>query len=532
MAWDTLAAHRDGLIALSGCRRGPLAAPLLQENTEQAHTNLRRLYDLFGPQQLYIELQHHDLPGDDRLIYQLCDLANRYSLSVVATHNAHYATRSDSPLRDTLIAIRHNQSLPECRRTGLLPLNSNYSLQTPGEMAQRFHALPAALVHSADIAERCQASLDFSQRRLPHFPVPGGKGEFGYLYELCHANLPRCYPDLKPHVLKQLAHELEIIERAHLAGYFLIVWDIVRFAREQGIRCQGRGSAANSIVAYLLAITSIDPLQHNLLFERFLSEDKFTTPDIDIDFDAGRRDEVIQYVYQRYGREHTAMVCNTVTYQARSALRDLAKALDFPQAVIDKLAKSLDSYSALAAADSLEQMVDEDAPPNHPLRLLAKLMREIDGCPRHLSIHSGGMLITGPRLDEVVPIEPASMPGRFVCQWDKDSVEDAGLIKIDLLGLRMLGLIADALEHIQTTEGQTPDLDALPLDDPAIYRLLQRGDTIGAFQVESRPSSRCCRGSSRNALKTSWWRLPSSGPAPSKATWCTRICAAAPGWKR
>jgi error-prone DNA polymerase len=284
-------------------------------------------------------------------------------------------------------------------------------------------------------------------------------------------------------VLKQLAHELSVIEQAGLAGYFLIVWDIVRFARERGVRCQGRGSAANSIVAYLLGITSVDPLAHNLLFERFLSADRYTTPDIDIDFAADRREEVIQYVYERYGASHTAMVCNVVTYQARSAVRDLGKALGFPLPVVDRLSKSLDRHSAVSAADQILASAGADASLDHPLRMLADLMRQIQDCPRHLAIHVGGMLITAQPLDEVVPLERATMPGRVVCQWNKDSVEDAWLIKIAILGLRTLGLISEALGYM---EGEPPDLDALPLDDPEIYAMLQRGDTIGTFQVESR----------------------------------------------
>jgi error-prone DNA polymerase len=485
LTWDRLAQHTTGLICLTGCRQGPVAAPLLQGDRDTGSANLHRLLELFGPQQLYVELQHHSRPGDDALVRQLCDLV----LPVVATNNVHHATRAGSRLRDALIAIRHILTLDEARRAGLLPLNSNAYLRTPGEMACIFHERPDAMQNTVCIAERCQVSLDFSGQRLPTFPKTKGPSEFAYLYELCHENLPHRYPDLTPQVLKQLAHELDIIERAHLAGYFLIVWDIMREARQRQIRAQGRGSAANSIVAYLLGITSIDPLAHDLLFERFLSEDKFTTPDIDLDFAADRREEIIQYVYDTYGHAHTAMVANTVTCQARSALRDLAKVLAFPAPVIDKLAKSLDTHSAQAAATSLLEMVEQDGgehEDNHPLRLLAELMMEIDGCPRHLSIHSGGMLITGPRLDEIVPQEPATMPGRVIVQWDKDSVEDAGLIKIDLLGLRMLGLLAEALNHIRAGGIEPPDLDALPLDDRAIYEMLQRGDTVGAFQVESR----------------------------------------------
>ena len=414
------------------------------------------------------------------------------------------------------------------RKEGLLSANTSRRLATPAEMAVRFRELPEAIANSIRIARRCQVSLDFSNQRLPRFVTPTGESDFAYLYQLCHDNLAARYPTLSPAVLKQLAHELDVIEQAGLAGYFLIVWDIVRFARTENIRCQGRGSAANSIVAYLLNITSIDPLQHNLLFERFLSADKFTTPDIDVDFAADRREEVIQYVYRRYGAEHTAMVCNAVTYRARSALRDLGKALDFPLPVVERLIKSLDTHSPTAAADQILAQLAEnkaaagdaagdaastgadtedatDAPtPNdyplpstptpgdvtgeaaHPLALLAGLLRQIDGCPRHLSIHSGGMLITGLPLNEVVPLEPATMPGRVVAQWDKDSVEDAGLIKLDLLALRTLGVISETLEHIRVAGDQPPDMDTLRLDDPALYRMLQRADTIGTFQVESR----------------------------------------------
>ncbi|MCB0182454.1 MAG: DNA polymerase III subunit alpha, partial [Anaerolineae bacterium] len=289
---------------------------------------------------------------------------------------------------------------------------------------------------------------------------------------------------------------------------FLIVWDLCEWAartdewweqhkdpfpyddysqwKENDIWWNVRGSGAGSVVAYTLGITSIDPLAHELLFERFLSEDKFTMPDIDIDFAADRREEVIRYVYDRYGAAHTAMVCNIVTYRARSALRDLGKALDLPDSVIDRLARSLDTHSPREAASKIEAGLEAESPPHHPLRLLAGLMRQIEECPRHLSIHSGGMLITGPPLDSIVPLEPATMPGRVICQWDKDSVEDAGLIKIDLLALRTLGLVSEAEELIRQMGETPPDLDGLPLDDPAIFAMLARGDTIGAFQVESR----------------------------------------------
>ncbi len=483
VSWEELEEHREGLLVLSGCRQGPVAAALLREQPQYAEAMAARLRETFGRERVWIELQHHRLPGDDRLVRELVMLARSLDLPLVATNDVHYATPAASRLRDALIAIRHNQSLTEARRAGRLPCNHTYHLTSPDEMARRFAEVPQAISNSVEIARRCQVSLDFSNERLPTFPVPDNRSEFEYLYQLCHDGLPRRYPQLKSNVLNQLAHELAVIEQAGLAGYFLIVWDLMRFAREQGVRSQGRGSAANSLVAYLLGITNVDPIAHDLLFERFLSADRYTTPDIDIDFAADRREEVIQYVYTRYGASHTAMVCNVVTFQAHSAVRDLGKALGFPLPVIDRLSKSLDAHSPVSAADELLKSVDAAAPPEHPMRLLADLMRLIEGCPRHLSIHVGGMLITGPPLDEVVPLERATMPGRIVCQWDKNSVEDAGLIKIDLLGLRTLGLISEALGYI---EGDQPDLDALALDDPGIYAMLQQGDTIGAFQVESR----------------------------------------------
>ncbi len=487
VTWESLHAHRAGLIALTGCRRGAVASALLRQDVEQARAAASRLRELFGRAQVYVELQQHYLPGDDRLLRGLIALAEAFDLPCVATNNTHYATQDESRLRDALIAIRHIESLNAARVAGRLPANTTWALASPDEMARRFARLPDALRNTLEIAERCGASLDFSERRLPAFAAPDGLTEFEFLYKLCHDQLPRRYLRLTPAILKQLAHELDVIDRAGLAGYFLIVWDLVRFARARGIRCQGRGSAANSLVAYLLGITAIDPLRHHLLFERFLSDDSHTMPDIDLDFAADRREEVIQYVYETYGADHTAMVCNVVTYQARSALRDLGKALDFPAPAVERLARSLDTHSCQQAADQLLAQIDDDAPNDHPLRALAGLMRQIDGCPRHLSIHTGGMLITGPRLDELVPLERATMPGRVVCQWDKDSVEDAGLIKIDLLGLRTLGMISEALGHIADQTGQPPpDLDALNPDDPALYEMLRQADTIGAFQVESR----------------------------------------------
>jgi len=473
--WADLAARHEGLIALSGCARGAAAAAILAGDAPAADRAVARLGEAFGPGNVFIELQQHDRPEDARLARGLAALAGRHGLPLVATHNVHYATRAESRMRDCQIAIRHIETLTEARRAGRLPLNASYALAGPLEMARRFAEWPAALEASLAIAERCAdaVKIDFSGRRLPIFPTPEGRTEFAYLYDLCHDGLKTRFENPTREAVRQLAHELDIIDAAGLAGYFLIVWDLVRFAREAGILCQGRGSAANSLVAYVLGITAVDPLRHNLLFERFLSADHHTIPDIDIDFAADRREEVIQYVYTRYGQSHAAMVCNVVTYHPRSAVRDLGKVLGFPQLVIDRLARE----------EVAEWGIEPGAPPDHPLRQLAGLVGQFEGSPRHLSIHVGGMIITGPPLDEVVPLERASMPGRVICEWDKDSVEDAGLIKIDLLSLRTLSVVAECLKQVADSGQAGPPPG---VEDPEIYAMLEQADTIGTFQVESR----------------------------------------------
>jgi error-prone DNA polymerase len=287
---------------------------------------------------------------------------------------------------------------------------------------------------------------------------------------LCHQGLRWRYGAPSARVCTQLDYELRVIEHAGLANYFLIVWDIVRFARQQGIRCQGRGSAANSLIAYLLAISPIDPLAHDLVFERFLSAERPALPDIDVDFAADRREEVIQYIYQRYGHDHAAMACTHITFRARSALRDVAHALDLPPALLGQAQQALDDAVQVGGTAALA----------------AELCRQIDGLPRHLGQHSGGMVITSTPLAERVPIEPARMAGRVVVQWDKDALEEAGLIKIDILGLRMLSAISEAVALIGQTSGCPPDLDRLTFEDPQVYAMIARADTIGMFQVESR----------------------------------------------
>ncbi|MCO6451202.1 MAG: DNA polymerase III subunit alpha [Caldilineales bacterium] len=491
LGWETLNQHRQGLICLSGCRHGPIAAPLLAGEPDRAFQNTARLRHIFGPRHLFIELQRHLRPDETNLIRGQLDIARRLDLPIVATNNVHYAQRAESLLQDVLVCIQHLVALDEGQ--SVLRANNEYYLKAPAEIARLWPYLPDALQNTLVIAERCQVSLDFGGQRLPEFPVPEEHTAFSYLYELCQQGLRRRYQAVSPAVSKQLAYELDVIERSGLAGYFLIVWDVIRFAREKGIRCQGRGSAANSLVAYVLDITPVDPLRFNLLFERFLSADRHTMPDIDIDFAADRREEVIQYVYRRYGPEHTAMVCNINTFRTRSAVRDVARALGVKADMVDAMQRTYRDWREGKAGGAATEREDEAAGgeeiafwDEEAAALFFDLCEQLQGVPRHLSIHNGGMLISASPLHELVPLERATMPGRVVVQWDKDSVEDAGLIKLDILGLRTLGMVDEIARLVATNTGQTLALDELTLDDPHVYEALCRADAIGAFQVESR----------------------------------------------
>jgi error-prone DNA polymerase len=491
---EDIARHATGLLCLSGCRQGAVAQAILADDEKLAARSAGKLADIFGRDRCWIELQCHWLPEDNRLIAGLLAAADAVGVDVVATNNVHYASPDGHRLHDILTATRHNVSLTDLGARQRP--NNEFYLKGDPEMAALFAERPVAIAVTEVIAERCNVSLDFSSRRLPAFPrrtadfpgdIPHCTTAFSALHALCQEGLRSRFCPVTPQAVQQLAHELAVIERVGLSDYFLIVWDIVRFARDRGIRCQGRGSAANSLVAYLLGITPVDPLAHNLLFERFLSDRTDTTPDIDIDFAADRRDEVIAYVYERYGTDHAAMVCNVVTYQERSAARDVARALGFPAEELGRVGETIREQGT-------KKNETKDPPPAATLapqvvQLLTSLSSQLIDTPRHLSVHVGGMLITAHPLVEVVPLEHATKPGVVVAQWNKDSVEDAGLIKIDLLSLRTLGMLTEVCTLIKGRYGLKLDLDALRLDDSAVYKLLAEGDTIGCFQVESRAQS-------------------------------------------
>ncbi len=445
---------------------------------------LRELQEALGKENVFSELHHHLCPEDQWVLEGRAAMAKRCGALVVATNEVHYHVPERRRLHDVLVAIRHRATL-ESARQHLFP-NSEHHLKGGADLRPLFKGHAEALATPWDIAQECDVDLDFRKVRFPGYPVPAGETSFSFLYKLCFEGVRERYRPITPEVARRLQRELEVIEKTGLAEFFLINWDLMRFAREHGVPGQGRGSAADSIVAYVLGITRVDPIEHNLLFERFLHEEMTSTPDIDIDFSTEHREQVIQYIYDKYGWERTGMVCNVVTFQPRMAIRQVGKALGFSAELLDRLAKGVDRWFTEDVEDS---MLDAVPPPDmrpQSWQQFLELCREVIEFPRHLSIHNGGMLVTGEPLVEIVPVEPATMEGRRVVQFNKDDVEDLGLIKMDMLGLRTLSVVAEALELIKDATGIRPDLDQLPLNDPKVFEMCSAADTIGVFQIESR----------------------------------------------
>jgi len=538
---DSLAEHGAGLFALTGCLRGWVPRLAAVDDTDGACDAVATLRDIFGGR-VAIECWDHSLPEERLVVRRLIAIADAFAMPWVVTNDVHYARPAGRIVHDVLASLRHEKTLDEMG-TRLRP-NGEWYLKSPEQMMRRWQHRPEGIRASMAIAERCAFRLRELEPTLPAFPLPPGVSADEYLARLVEQGAYERWGAARtPSHDRQLRHELTIIARLKLAGYFLIVWDIVRFSRRAGVLCQGRGSAANSAVCFCLGITAVDPIKLDLLFERFLSEERQGAPDIDIDFAHRDREQVIQYVYERYGREHAAMVCEQITYRGRSAVRDACRVLGFSVAQADTLAALSDRFSAHATADAMEPPdesadadttgttigarsdIDTHAQPSHTdpyagtdhterrepvtairsttdtqtllehagfdpadrrVRLLPTIVRGLHQIPRHRSIHVGGFVLTEEPLSTVVPIEPASMADRTVVQWEKDDVESAGLVKIDLLGLGMLTLIQDCLVYIRTTRGQSIELCDLDFTDQAVYDDLCAADTIGVFQVESR----------------------------------------------
>lgn len=483
LATSELEGNTGGIICLSGCKKGKIAQLLAKGEKADAISAAQEYTALFGSHNFFIEIQNHLLPHDRELSLLLADLARTVNLPVVATNNVHYATRNDHCLQDVLVCIKNRTTLD--RSAPFRRMNSEYYLKGYKDMIKLPWVPREAILRTNEIGERCNFHLEFSSFSYPMFPLPEGETADGFLRKLVAERAQQRYGMLSAVIQERIDHELVLIAHKGMAGYFLVVWDIVEYARKMGISAQGRGSAASSVVAYVLGITPVDPMKHNLFVGRFLNE--LSAPDIDIDIATHRREEVIRYVYDTYGRENAAMVCTYVTFQARNAIREVGKVLGLPAHILDRMAKTVSSYGSARAIESLKE-VPEFKPclDSVPWEHFCSICKKIADFPRHLSIHVGGMIVTPCPVSEIVPQEHARAEGRIVCQWDKDSVDDAGLIKFDLLGLRMLSLIDEARGLVEKNHGITIDFDSMDNDDREVYKLICDADTVGVFQVESR----------------------------------------------
>jgi error-prone DNA polymerase len=463
---------------LTGCRKGPVRRALAEYGPAAAAEELRGLVDLFGRDHVYVELIDHGLPDDTERNDLLAGIARELRLPTIASNAVHYSHSARGRLAAALAAVRARRSLSEM--DGWLPPAPMAYLRSGAEMADRFRRYPGAVQRAALLGLECSFDLKLVAPDLPPFPVPERHDEASFLRELVSDSAFARYgtPAEHPAAYRQLEHELDVIERLHFPGYFLIVWDIVRFCRANGILCQGRGSAANSAVCYALGITNVDAVRYDLLFERFLSPERDGYPDIDLDIESDRREEAIQYVFTRYGRLCAAQVANVITYRGSSALRDMAKALGYSTGQQDAWSRQLDRWGPMT---SVQQDLDDEIPAD-----LVELANQVEDFPRHLGIHSGGMVICDRPVSEVCPVEWARMADRSVLQWDKDDCAAAGLVKFDLLGLGMLSALRYAIDLVAEHENKVVDLGQLDLNDQRIYDMLCKADSVGVFQVESR----------------------------------------------
>jgi error-prone DNA polymerase len=488
--------HAEGLICLSGGANGPLAAALQSGSIEAANQQIEQLISIFGQKNVYIELQRHFHREEESRNQAAIGIARSFKLSLLATNGVSYATAKDRELCDAFTAIRHHRTLSTAGR--LHSRNAEHHLKSPQEMQQLFADLPQAIQNSIELSSRLEFTLNDLGYEFPRYPGPEGESMNSFLRERAWEGFRERYgrksQDMQIRARRQIEKELALIEKLKLAGYFLIVWDLIRFCREQNILVQGRGSAANSAVCYSLGITAVDAVGMELLFERFLSEERGEWPDIDLDLPSGdEREKVIQYVYQRYGERGAAMTANVITYRNRMAAREMGKALGFDPETLAKISAAVATWEFRDENDALDRRFrDAGLDLSHPrLRKYYELCLAVQDMPRHLGQHSGGMVICQGQLDSVVPLEPASMPGRVVVQWDKEDCADMGIVKVDLLGLGMMAVLKDSLELVRRHYPQEVDLAQLPQDDPEVYSALQKADTIGLFQVESRAQMAC-----------------------------------------
>src|SRR6266581_2247505 len=522
--WDELPQFAEGLVAIVGeavcfprdansvayrgkpaadtaasTTRNPSSSPSLHNGEKGSRASPSRtgkvnrrtgisattLIDAFGRENVFVELQRHFVRGEEQINRQLVDLARANGLALIATNGVQYAKPYGREVLDVFTCIREHTHLDAAGK--LLTRNAERHLKSDREMRELFRDLPEAIENTSRLAERLTFSLENLGYEFPEFPVPAGHSMDSFLRTITWFGAQQRYAAISAKVKRQLEEELALITKLGFPGYFLIVWDIVNFCREHNIMLQGRGSAANSAVCYCLGITPVDPVSTHLVFERFLNESRKGWPDIDLDLPSGdRREAVIQEIYRRYGKHGAAMTANVITYRGRSAAREIGKALNFSPSIIDRFSHLFANGDFPHTMDLESQIEQAGLPKNHPrMPAFIRLYHAIYGLPRHLGQHSGGMIICQNKLSSFVPLENASMPGRVVAQWDKDDCEDLGIVKVDLLGLGMMSVMQDAFELCRE-RGRPLDLAHIPTDDPATFDMMQKADTIGVFQIESR----------------------------------------------
>jgi len=505
--WEELPEFAQGLVAFfgesvfsttPGSARVSLSRTLKRSFRRDAETNTRDgcatqssedraqcLIDTFGRENVYVEIQRHFLRGEDRINRALVDLASKFRLALIATNGVQYAKPSGRQVLDVFTCIREHTHLDLAGK--LLTQNAERHLKSDAEMCAIFRDLPDAITNTERLAERLEFSLENIGYEFPEYAVPDGHTMNSFLRTMVLFGAQQRYESITKKVKRQLEEELSLITRLGFAGYFLIVWDIINFCRENNIMVQGRGSAANSAVCFCLGITPVDPVSNHLVFERFLNESRKGWPDIDLDLPSGdRRERVIQEVYRRYGKHGAAMTANVITYRGRSAAREIGKALNFSPSTLDRFSHLFANGDFPHTLELEAQIEQAGLPKAHPrMPAFVGLYHAIYGLPRHLGQHSGGMIICQNKLSSFVPLENASMPGRVVAQWDKDDCEDLGIVKVDLLGLGMMSVMQDAFELCRE-RGRPLDLAHIPKDDAKTFEMMQTADTIGVFQIESR----------------------------------------------
>src|ERR1700731_1936721 len=489
---EELAGLHAGLICLTGGEEGPLAAALQQGGIAQGTEYVRQLCDLFGRKNVYVELQRHFCRAEEGRNQAAVEIARKLSLPLLATNGVCHALLPERELLDVFTCIRNHRNLATAGR--LLSRNPERHLKSPAQMEELFADLPEAIANTQILSSRLQFTLKDLGYAFPKYPVPDGGTQMQFLRERARDGMISRYGSENEKARLQIDRELALIEKLDLPGYFLIVWDIVRFCAEKNILVQGRGSAANSAVCYALGITAVDPVGMGLLFERFLSEERGEWPDIDLALpSSAQRERAIQYVYERYGKLGAAMTANVITYRGKSAAREIGKALSFDPETLARLASLVSAWEYKDSNDTLERhFQDAGFDLKHPkIRKFFELCVQAQDLPRHLGQHSGGLVVCQGQLDSVVPLEPATMPDRVVVQWDKEDCADMGIVKVDLLGLGMMAVLEETLQLIREKHGEEVDLSRLPANDPKVYATLKKADTVGMFQIESRAQMAC-----------------------------------------